>query len=56
MLVCPFSARRVDSFFIENKCVALSFAPDTNFMGKNKQFIQKILLEKYPEKESAIAI
>lgn len=43
-------------FFIKNKCVALGFAPDTDFTGKNKQFIQKILLEKYPEKESAISI
>lgn len=43
-------------FFIKNKCVALGFAPDTDFTGQNKQFIQKILLEKYPEKESAIAI
>ena len=43
-------------FFINNKCVALGFAPDTDFTGKNKQFIQKILSEKYPDKESAIAI
>lgn len=43
-------------FFIRNKCVALGFAPDTDFTGKNKQFIQHVLLQKYPEKESAISI
>jgi len=43
-------------FFVANKCVALGFAAGTNFAGRNKQFIRKILLQEYPDRESAIPI